>query len=170
MIIINTDPGHDIIYHWENGKIVKQEKVRDGVVRSYSEYGYDDQGNVGTYRTYYLQPDGSFSLSGITALLYYLDGNLFKKIVYYPTSNPDEELITSETTFDNYINEENPFPMVEVLPNMKTQKNLPSSYRIKANGHDLLYNFSYEFRPDGKVGKRTATRGNTSDIAVYHYY
>lgn len=170
LIRINTDPGHDIIYHWENGKIVKQEKVRDGVVRGYSEYGYDDQGNVGTYRTFYLQPDGTFSLSDITALLYFLDGNLYKKIVYYPTSDPVEEQIISETTFDHYINEENPFHMVEVLPNTKTQKNLPGSYRVKTNGQDLLYSLSYEFRLDGKVGKRTANRGNTSDITVYHYY
>lgn len=107
----------------------------------------------------------------LTLLLYYLDGNLYKKIVYYPTSNSDEELIvTSETTFDTYLDADNPFPMVEVLPNMKTQKKLPSTNRYKANGHDLLYNRSYEFRPDGKVGKRTAIRGTTSDIAVYHYY
>ena len=171
LIRVNTDPGHDIKYRWENGKITKQEKVRDGVVRSYSEYGYDDHGNVGSYRTFYLQPDGTFSLSDVTLLLYYPDVNLYKKIVYYPTPNSDEELVEiSETTFDSYLDADNPFPMVEVLPNMKTQKKLPSTYRHKANGHDLLYNLSYEFRPDGKVGKRTAIRGTITDIAVYHYY
>lgn len=171
LIRINTDPGHDITYHWENGKITKQEKVRDGVVRSYSEYGYDDHGNVGSYRTFYLQPNGTFSLSDLTLLLYYLDGNLYKKIVYYPKANSAEELeVVSETTFDSYLDADNPFPMVEVLPNMKTQKKLPSTYRHQAHGHDLLYNLSYEFRPDGKVGKRTAIKGTTTDVAVYHYY
>jgi YD repeat-containing protein len=170
LIRINTDPGHDIIYYWENARIVKQDQIRDGVIRSYSEYGYDDHGNVASYRTFYLQPDGSFSLSTTTLLLYHVDDNLYKKIIYLATSNPEHEVIISETTFDNYLDEENPFPMVEVLPNMKTQKSLPGSYRVNTNGQDLLYTFSYEFRLDGKVGKRTATRGNTSDVAVYHYY
>jgi hypothetical protein len=167
LVRINTSPVEDIKYYWEDGKIVKQEKVRDGVVRSYIEFGYDEQGNVGVFRSFYLQPDGTFALSDITLLLYYADNNLYKKIVYYP----DGEQIISETTFDNYIDKENPFPMVQVLPNLKTQKKLPTTYSLKANGHDLLYYLSYEFRSDGKVGKRTATlNGSSADVAVYRYY
>jgi hypothetical protein len=170
LIKMNANDGEKFFY-WDNGKIVKEERVNSsGVVKSYIEYGYDESGNVVSYRTYYLQPNGTYALSDVTLLLYYMDGNLYKKIVYYPTF-PQEELIISETTFENYIDAENPFPMVEILPTVKTQKKLPRTYRLKANGHDLLYNFSYEFREDGKVGKRTATlNGGTVDHAVYHYY
>jgi hypothetical protein len=170
LIKMNTGSSEKLFY-WDNGKIVKETRLNSsGEVSSYIEYGYDDGGNVGSYRSFYLQPDGSYALSDITLLLYHMDGNLYKKIVYYPTF-PQEELVISETTFENYIDAENPFPMIEILPTVKTQKKLPRTYRLKTNGHDLLYDLSYEFRPDGKVGKRTATlNGSIADNAVYHYY
>jgi hypothetical protein len=87
-----------------------------------------------------------------------------------PASETEEPLIISTETFDNYLNKPNPFPVVEVLPNIKAQKELPASYRYEGNGHDLQYNFSYEFREDGQVGKRTTTGPRGVEVAVYYYY
>ncbi|HEX6892468.1 MAG TPA: hypothetical protein VF141_17295, partial [Chryseolinea sp.] len=82
----------------------------------------------------------------------------------------EEPVLISTETFDNYLNKPNPFPVVEVLPNTNTQKLLPALYRYEGNGKDLQYSFSYDFRDDGKVGKRTTTGPATFEVAVYHYY
>jgi hypothetical protein len=167
---INSYPGQDVFYYYDGARIVKEEKVDNGVVDRYTEYAYDDSGNVGSFRTFYLQSDGRFELGLSVLLLYYQDGNLYKKLDYAPTGNSDETYLVATTTFESYREEENPFPMVQVLPNVSTQKQLPSSYRYEANGHNLLYDFSYEFRTDGKVSKRTARQGTTSETAAYNYY
>lgn len=167
---INNYPGQDLYYYYEGDKIVKEENVDNGTVDRYTEFEYDDLGNVGSYRTFYLQPDGTFTLSFITVLFYYQDGNLYKQLVYTPTADPDQHYLVSTTTFESYRRESNPFPMIVVLPNLNIQKNLPAVYRYEAHGHDLLYHFSYEFRPDGNVGKRIATQGTTTEIAAYDYY
>jgi hypothetical protein len=117
-----------------------------------------------------LQPDGNFKLSTVGVLFHYVDGNLYKHLVYTPSNGNDEELyLVSTSTFENYIDKDNPFPMIEVLPGINVQKKLPGTYRHEANGHDLRYNLSYEFREDGKVSKRTVT-GPTAEVVVYQYY
>jgi hypothetical protein len=47
--------------------------------------------------------------------------------------------------------------MVDILPDQKSQNNLPASYRIEENGHDITYQFTYEFDNAGKPLSRTAT-------------
>jgi hypothetical protein len=64
----------------------------------------------------------------------------------------------------------NPFPMVEILPTVKTQTKLPTVYRVEENGLDILYNVSYEFRSDGLVGKRLATSTSDNEVVAYNYY
>jgi hypothetical protein len=171
LIRINTAPGQDLLYSYVDARIFMEQKVNHGIIDRYTEYDYDEFGNVAGYQINHLQPDETFALSTIGVLLYFPSGNLYKKLVYTPsTTNPEEPYLVSIETFDNYVNKENPFPVVEVLPYVKTQKLLPSSYRIESNGHDLLYNFSYEFRPDGKVSKRTITGAGPTETAEYHYY
>ena len=78
--------------------------------------------------------------------------------------------LLSTRTYEGYIDSANPFPMVEILPTVKTQVKLPSSFRVEENGVDLIYNLSYEFGDDGLVKKRTATGAQTTEVAVYSYY
>jgi hypothetical protein len=168
---INERAEMDLYYTYENNRIVKEEKIDFGVLKRYTEYAYDDAGNVGGYRIFHRQPDGSYALSTIVVLLYYTDGNLYKKLVYTPNSDPNAEpYLASVTTIESYRDEPNYFPVIEVLPNLNTQKKLPAQYRHEVPGHDLLYTFTYEFTPDGKVSRRTASSGTTSETAVYSYY
>lgn len=167
---INEYENIDEVFTWENNRIVKSEKIRYGVVKSYVMYDYDDFGNVSGTMTYHLQPDGNFLLTILVGYLYYTDGNLYKALTYTAAPNGGEPTLVTTRTYDGYIDAENPFPMVEILPTVKTQTKLPSTYRIEENGYDLLYNISYEFRTDGLLQKRTASGPQVNEIAVYHYY
>ena len=167
---INLYPGTDEVYTWQNGRIIKSEEIRNGVVKSYIEYDYDDHGNVSGTINYYLQEDGQFAVGLQFGYLYFTDGNLYKQFSYAPSTNGEEPTLLSTRTYDGYLDSANPFPMVEILPTVKTQVKLPSSFRVEENGVDLIYNLSYEFSDDGLVKKRTATGAQASEVAVYSYY
>jgi hypothetical protein len=60
--------------------------------------------------------------------------------------------------------------MMEILPNVNSQPNLPGSYQVEENGHNILYQFSYEFDENGKPTRRTASSSAGSEVAYYEYY
>lgn len=60
--------------------------------------------------------------------------------------------------------------MTEVLPGVRMQTKLPTSYRIEENGLDKTYYMVYEYRPDGLPEKRIASTSGDTQTAVYHYY
>ena len=163
-------PGREVMYQWLNGRITRSETIWHGTVHDYSEFAYDDEGNVGGVVTYHRQPDGSFKKGLYTIYLYFTDGNLYKSLTYQDSDDPENPYLVSTRTYDNYLEVENLFPMAEVLPNVKMQKTLPTTYRAEEAGHDLLYNITYEFREDGRPGKRIARAGAQVETAVYHYY
>lgn len=167
---INEYPNINKVFTWSNDRIIKSEKINHGVLKAYTLYDYDNVGHVSGTATYYLQADGQFKLGTLLGYLYFNDGNLYKALTYAPGENGGEPILLSTRTWENYLDAENPFPMVDLLPNVKTQLKLPSTYRIEENGHDILYNLSYEFRTDGLVGKRTTNGPQVSEVALYHYY
>ena len=105
-----------------------------------------------------------------SAYLYFDDGNLYKVLLYNASAEGEEPVLISTRTYDGYIDVVNPFPMVEILPTVKTQTKLPTVYRVEEGGIDLLYNVSYEFRADGLVGKRIASGTQDSEVVAYSYY
>jgi hypothetical protein len=158
-------------YLWEGDRITKTEQYTNGVMTQYMQYGYDDAGNIGEVAIFNRQPDGEFLMSFLNVYLYFTDGNVYKKMVYVPTPEGAEDFALIRTdTFDHYLDQENPFPMVEILPNVKSQSKLPTSYRTEANGKDILYELSYEFDDDGKPLRRTASFPGGSESATYLYY
>jgi len=167
---INLYPGTDEVFTWQNGRIIKSEEIRNGIVKSYIEYDYDDHGNVSGTVNYYLQEDGQFAVGLLFGYLYFTDGNLYKQFSYAPSPNGEEPILLSTRTYEGYIDSANPFPMVEILPTVKTQSKLPSSFRVEEGGVDLAYNLSYEFGNDGLLKKRTARSAQATEVAVYIYY
>lgn len=167
---IVTSPVEETRFVWEGGKITKSEEYKNGQLKKYTLYGYDDAGNVGEAAVHFRQPNGEIKLSILLVYLYKTDGNLYKQLTYIPIEGSDDYNLNSTRTYDNYIDVENPFPMVEILPNMVTQRQLPSSYRVEENGHDFLYTFTYEYGEDGRPAKRTATSSSGSETAYYQYY
>ncbi|MBA4144512.1 MAG: hypothetical protein C0523_02020 [Cytophaga sp.] len=160
-----------VVFTWEENRIVKKERFRENVLKEYSLYGYDQAGNIGEVSDYYVQKDGSMPMSFRFVYLYYNDGNLYKQLTYQPIEGKDEEYVLISTkTYEHYINISNPFTMVNILPNVNSQPNLATTYRIEANGTNTLYELSYELDEEGKPIRRTARSGNTSEKVSYYYY
>lgn len=163
-------PVRETIFLWEGERIVKTEEYTNNVLTKYTLFGYDVAGNVGESAVHHRQPDGQYKMSFLFVYLYKTDGNLYKQLVHTPIEGSDDYNLIATRTYDNYLDVENPFPMVEILPNLSTQPKLPATYRVEENGHDILYQFSYEFSEDGKPLKRTATSASGSETAYYEYY
>jgi len=167
---INSYPQIDIVFTWANNRISKSENIDHGVIKEYTEYDYDAQGNVSGAANYFRQPDGQFKLGFLNIYHYYLDNNLYKSQTYIPKNGTDQLTLISTRTYDGYMEKQNPFPMVEILPTVKTQNKLPTIFIIEENGMILNYSLSYEFRTDGLVTKRTTSNGSTVETSNYLYY
>ena len=163
-------PGTEVRYHWNNGRITRSESFTNTVQQNYTEYDYDDLGNLAGAAPYYRQNDGTFAKGLYTIYFYYQDGNLYKSLTFQDSTDPENPTLVSTRTYENYIDVENPFPMTEVLPNIKMQTKLPTTYRIEESGTDFTYHMRYEFGEDGRPEKRIATSSNDTQTAVYHYY
>jgi hypothetical protein len=163
-------PGAEVRYYWNNSRITRSESFRNNVQHNYTEYDYDDLGNLAGAAPYYRQNDGTFVKGLYTIYFYYLDGNLYKSLTFQDSNDPENPTLVSTRTYENYIDVENPFPMTEVLPNINMQRTLPTTYRIEESGTDFTYHMTYEFGEDGRPEKRIATSSNDTQTAVYHYY
>jgi hypothetical protein len=158
------------IFTREGNRIVKSEEYTNGLLTKYTLYGYDAAGNIGEAAVHYRQPDGSIKLSLIFVYLYHTDHNVYKVLSYNASGGADNPVLIGTKTFENYLDVENPFPMVDILPGYKSQPKLPSSYRIEENGHDITYQFNYHFSNEGRPLSRTATSPSGSETAHYEYY
>lgn len=160
----------ETVYIWEGNRIVKSERIKNGVLVEYKLYGYDAAGNVGEV-TQYNKPDGgNFVMSLMSVFLYHMDGNIYKQLIYNPNGDVENPILISTRTYENYLSVANPFTMVEILPNVKSQINLAGTYREEGNGSSFTYDLSYEFDSQGRPTKRISTSGTTSEVANYQYF
>jgi hypothetical protein len=157
-------------YFWASNRVVKSEKYASQNLVQRIEYGYDDAGNVGEMVYYDRQPDGTMQRSIVFIFLYYNDGNVYKKMTYHVQE--DQELVLSSTqTFENYLMKPNPVPMVETLPHLNAQPNLPQSYRYEIQDTAVEYQMQYRFREDGLLVQRTVADGKgTTETTNYTYH
>jgi hypothetical protein len=160
----------ETVYTWQEGKIVKSEKFNNGELKQFTLYGYDDAGNVGESAVHDRQPNGEYKLSLLFVYLYRTDGNIYKQLTHVPIEGPEEYSLISTRTFDQYLDSASPFSMLEILPNINSQPNLPGSYQVEENGHNILYQFTYVFDENGNPTRRTATSSAGSEVASYEYY
>jgi hypothetical protein len=172
LLKVTKSPVKEIVYHWSNDRIIRSDEVVDGEVQDYIEYEYDEAGKVGLVAEYHKQNDGNYQKGFFTVYLYFLDGNLFKSLTYQETVNPEEPHLVSTKTYENYIGVYNPFSMSEILPTVKTQTKLASTYRVEESGSglDATYHMVYEYTAEGLPEKRTATATGDVQTAVYYYY
>ncbi|MCB0570849.1 MAG: hypothetical protein KDC66_13835 [Phaeodactylibacter sp.] len=165
---INHFPDNDEYFIQENGRIIRSETIENGVITEYSEYDYDQAGNVGSQSAYHRQDNGEYTLSFVFLYLHFANGNLYKQLTYHHVAGVNDLELISTRTYDGYNNVANLFP-VEIIPGIKAQQTLPGSYRLEENSVDLLYQFSYEFRADGLAVSRH-TSGAGTELTVYEYY
>lgn len=153
----------------DQNRINRSEEFREGVMKKYTIYSYDQAGNIGEVAVFHRQPTGEFVMSNLFVYLYYSNSNtLYKKLTYYPLPDDEYELITEETyEYFSQILPWNPFPMVEILPSMNIQSLLPSRYTLSRDGQLYNYPLSYEFNNQGLPVRRTASGG---EVTTYEYY
>jgi len=167
---INSYPEMNSIFIWTDGRITRSERIEFGVLKKYTEYDYDAQGNVSGTANYFRQPNGEYELSFMVTYLYFADNNLYKAMYYLPVQGQDEFTLHSTRTYDNYLAVDNDFPMVDILPGVKTQNKLPGTFRIEENGQNLFYNLEYQFFENGRVSRRNAHNGSMVETTDYFYY
>lgn len=172
VVKINKHLGRDLVYNWVNNRIERVDVFQDNVLIQYANYSYDVNGNADGVEPFYKQQDGSFKRGIFSVHLYFTDGNIYKTLTYNDVPGSDEPALISTRTYDNYLDIAAPVTMVEILPSVTTQKNLAGTYRIETpeQGIDLTYSLTYEFRPDGKPSKRTASAPGDTQITQYNYY
>jgi hypothetical protein len=166
---INKHMGRDINYLWTHGRITRSEETQDDVLKSYVEYEYDDHGNISGAFPYYRQSDGQFAPGMFTIYLYFNDGNVYKSLTYNPVAD-GEPVLVSTRTYEDYSEMDNPFPMVEIIPTVVSQKKLPGFYEIEESGNTKSYHISYTFGNDGVLLERTASCNTDTQVATYQYY
>lgn len=162
--------GTDIVYIWSKGKVVKTEKITSGIVKEYSIFEYNELGKISGTVTYHRQSNGEYLKGMSLVCLYFNNGNIYKTLLYQDSNNPNEPILLSTKTYEQYSTEDNLFPMVEILPTVKLQHNLPGSYTVSENGTDLQYMLRYEFNENGFPTKRIAESSAGSQTALYYYY
>jgi hypothetical protein len=157
-------------YFWEGNRVVKSEKYASQNLMQRIEYGYDDAGNVGEMVQYDRQPDGTIQRSMVFIFLYHQDGNIYKRIIYHVQEDQELALLSTQT-FENYLMKPNPVAMVETLPHLNAQPNLPQSYRYELHDKIVEYQMQYRFRADGLLTQRTVTSGmGTTETTSYTYH
>lgn len=169
---INLWPGRDIIYTWNNDRIVRAEVYQDDNLIQYANYDYDALNNLVGVEPFYKQSDGSFKMAGVTVYLYFTDGNLYKSLTYNNPGNDQEPVLIITRTYENYLNVGSPIAMFEFLPTVQFQNKLAGTYRFENHSiqKDITYQLSYEFREDGLLSKRIASAPGETQTTNYHYY
>ncbi|MFM8743737.1 MAG: hypothetical protein ACKODM_10505 [Cytophagales bacterium] len=155
-------------YIWKDGRVIKSERIEREQLKQRIEYAYDDAGNVGEMVYYNRQPDGTLQRSMVMLFLYDLDGNIYKKLTYYVEEGKEPELASTQT-FEDYLAQPNPLPMVETLPHLNAQPNLPRTYQLEIGGQILHYEIQYQLRADGLPTQRTLRGGANTETTAYTY-
>lgn len=166
----SNTPDIDELFHQENGRIVKSEEIANGVVSQYTLYDYDDAGNVSGSAIHYRQQSGEYKLGLIFVYLYFTNGNIYKQLGYAPVENSEDPEQVSSRTYDHYMDVNNPFPMISVIPNVVMQHQLPALFILEEGGGEYSYDISYEFLDNGLPSARTISGTGGTEITNYTYY
>ena len=167
--ITESDLKHTRFIRNTQGKIIKSEKYNDGVLKQYTQFNYDDFGNIGEAAVFNLQPSGQFAMTQLFVYLYYQNNSLYKRMMYNPADVGEDFDLIQEETYTYVANYQaiNPFPMVQIVPDINVQPSLPLTYVLSRDGNEYSYQLSYELNAAGLPVRRTVTGGEN---ATYQYY
>ena len=158
----------DFQFYWENDRIIKVEGYNAAWNGRYHMfYEYNDQGRIIQKSTKWLD----FTPVGydITNYIYFPDGNL-KSIEYYGDYNESGTFVLySKTNFSNYIESNNLFLELEIIPGQRELFQFPGAKDYKnltESGYDFNETYSYKYDTNGRVIEKLY--GNNK--IVYEYY
>jgi hypothetical protein len=160
-----------IVYHFENEKIIFSEHYVNAERISFVFYDYDENGRLTHTEESNRVPDAGGYLRGTEReYLYTDDGNLSGIKEYSFTESTAQLVLESVHTFSNFTKAFNPLQPIDPLPNIVFQKNLPTTLTIEADGHIKIYTYQYTFRTDGHPTKRTDLVNNAVvETLTYEY-
>ncbi|GAA4320085.1 hypothetical protein GCM10023115_46910 [Pontixanthobacter gangjinensis] len=160
--VFDEDPESNLetLYYWKNGNIHQTVNKYDGISFSYTNYDYDQNGNLIASSAYDKDELGNESLEAKSSYEYYSDGRLKTEST---TFYFDEEL-NYKINYDNYLPVLNPF--TQILPGVNAQKGLPGLIEYKFGEDNYSRIYTYEFGDDGKLTKRKAT----GETTTYSYH
>lgn len=157
-------------FTWENGVIVKLERLQSGIVSLYNIYEYDNAGRVERVNNFTKNPAGEFASDSYTLYTYHEDGNVHTIEIYSYSPADDEYVMSVTTTYEEYIEGHNPVQL-EVLPNQSIQTMLPTYYSKETQSAFQEYNVSYEFAENGNLITRSVTGAFAdSGVTTYTYF
>lgn len=168
--ISKFDGAIELKYTWDDGVIVKLERLQNGTVMAYNAYEYDEAGRVKNIDMFTKNMAGDFNSNTYDSYTYHEDGNVHKIVTYNFNSDDDAFIVAMTVTYDNYIEGHNPAPL-EVLPNLRIQTKLPTYYSKEVASGLQEYTVAYEFSENGKQTRKTVT-GFIADsgVTTYTYY
>lgn len=156
-------------YTWEDGRIKKLEILVNNVVLQYAIYNYDQAGTLVRKDDFNQLPSGNYELVSYIEYTYYNDGNAHQVKSYFPLNG--EFTLHTTFTYEGYINAQNPFASVSVLPDQKIHRNLYSYYSQRTQNAFLEYTISYELNEQGYPTKRTISGPPAgANEATFLYY
>ena len=91
-------------------------------------------------------------------------------MLFQDVEGQEEPVLIRTQTYDQYLPNLSTISMFEIIPGVKSQKNLAGRYREEATGVDATYWLTYELNADGSPAKRTASAAGNTQTTVYHYY
>lgn len=157
-------------YIWENGLLAFQERLQNGVVLTYHQYEYDANGHVKKTANFVGDGLGDFNVSSYTEYAYHDDGNVHVLTLYSYDPVDEEFVVSTVTTYDNYIEGKNPAPL-ELFPGHSIQHKLPTNYSRTSASGTQAYEVAYEFLEDGNLSRKTVTGAAAdSGVTTYTYF
>ena len=161
---------NDIIYIWENGRVIQTDYMVGNTKSFYTIYEYDEQNNVILKKEYDIVSSTEELLLYKTNYTYNQNNDLIENrttIYYHPNDWwPEEGESTTIISYGEYTQFSNPFPMNEIIPGVFYQQNLPGIMTIQIDDNPLeTYNYTYEFDSNGRLIKRIATE----ETAIFGY-
>lgn len=161
---ISSFPGDVILFHYENGKVVKTEELQGFFVTGYSLLEYNASGKISKKTNFEKKPDGEDIPKTMQVYTYHSDGNLKTEVSYIPSGNNSWKQETSHT-YSNYDSKFNPFPL-EIIPGHPVQHNFPGAVEVEHSGSSTSYSFANEYNFHGFI----ITRESPFESYSFSYY
>lgn len=164
LISISMVTGEGEKFIWDDGKVVRSEKMSNFFIVGYSTYEYDSNGRIQKKTDFIIKAGGEFDPEASHVYEYYPDGNLKKHSTYIRDHNLNW-VLNASLTFNQYSNDFNPAPL-EIIPTFRIQQHLPVMFYLNGEGINFSHYYAYTYNAEGLVTKRT-TIGETTTYVYY---
>ena len=157
-------------FTWDNDKIFASATYSNGNKIGFSFFDYNERDQLISVEIYRNDGGVGFLRTDSIGFTYHHDSNVYRVFKYAFDYDSQRLVLISTETFSEYLPAPNPVAIIEILPVVNLQTNLPKEYTVANNGGSRnVYTIQYQLRPDGYPRERIVTSGGTSERTVYTY-